>query len=171
MSIARLRALTQPLHDHVDAAFGGFRLDDRVSYGRFLRAHALALPAAETALATVDGVPAWRPRAPLLAADLADLGESGPTPIAFDLPTGQGAAWGALYVVEGSRLGGVMLARGIGAGLPSRYLGAAHLPGEWRDLRLAFDERSASGGAGWMDEASAGAHATFALYEEAARLV
>lgn len=169
MSIAQLRALTQPLHDRVDAAFSGFGLNDAASYRHFLKAHALALPAAEQALAAAPALPAWRRRAPLLAADLADLGEAMPPPLAFTLPD-DAAAWGALYVVEGSRLGGVMLARGVAAGLPSRYLAAAHLPGEWRDLRLAFDAEAARGDAGWMASASAGAEAGFALYERGAAL-
>lgn len=167
---AQLRASTQPLHDRVDAAFGGFRLADRTGYRRFLVAHALALPAVEAALAGVVDLPVWRERRSLIAADLADLGEPVPAPFAFKL-SGTASVWGALYVSEGSRLGGAMLARSVPAAFPGRYLAAAHLPGEWRALRAAIDAAGAAGGAAWQAGAEAGAAATFALYERAAAKV
>ena len=166
---AKLRTSTQPLHDAVDAAFGAYRLDDEASYRRFLAAHARALPAVEAALAGQSTLPPWQARAPLLAADLADLGEPMPPPLDFTL-TDAASAWGALYVAEGSRLGGVMLARQVAGHLPSRYLAAAHRPGEWRALRTAIDEAGAAGGDGWPERAAAGAAACFALYARAAAL-
>ena len=166
-----LRTLTQPLHDRVDAAFGGMSLADPAEYRRFLRAHALALPAAEVVMASAAGLPAWRPRAPLLAADLADLGETMPAALPFNPPAGPAAAWGVFYVVEGSRLGGAMLARQVAAGLPQRYLAAAHLAGEWRAQRGAIDAAGEGGGAGWVEAAAAGAEACFALYASAAETV
>lgn len=166
----QLRTLTQPLHDRIDAAFGAFRVDEAAGYRRFLLAHALALPAVEAALAGMPGLPAWRPRGALLAADLADLGEAAPPTLPFALGS-KAAAWGALYVSEGSRLGGAMLARAVAAGLPSRYLAAAHLPGEWRALRSAIDAAAHAGGQAWLAEAQDGAAATFALYAEAAAAV
>ena len=165
---AALRALTQPLHDRVDAAFGDMSLADGASYRRFLRAHALALPAAEAALASVGGLPLWRPRTPLLAADLGELGEAVPPTLPLALPTGDAAGWGVFYVVEGSRLGGAMLARRVASGLPRRYLAAAHLSGEWRAQRAAIDVAAEVGGADWIERAVAGAEACFALYACAA---
>ena len=168
MAAAALRALTQPLHDRVDAAFGAFRLDRRDDYRRFLLAHARALPAVEAALAAEAGLPGWRARTPLLAADLGELDEAMPATLPF--ATGSAAAaWGALYVAEGSRLGGAMLSRQVGDGLPRRYLADAHRPGEWRGLRQDIDAAGASGGEAWLAEAAAGATACFALYEAAAR--
>lgn len=164
---AQLRTATQPLHDRVDAAFGGFGLDDPDGYRLFLHAHALALPAVEAALASCGGLPAWRERSTLLTADLADLGEAMPSPLPFGL-TDDAAAWGALYVSEGSRLGGAMLARSVPAGLPNRYLAAVHHPGEWRALRHAIDAAGANGGPTWLVAAEAGAAATFDLYRRAA---
>ena len=76
--------------------------------------------------------------------------------------------WGALYVVEGSRLGGGLLAKRVGAGLPVRYLSAIHEPGEWRAIRHAIDEVAEGRDAAWTAQMIAGAEATFALYEEAA---
>lgn len=166
--VARLRAHTAAAHDAVDAAFGAHDLTNRVDYRRFLLSHALALPAAEAAFAACTDLPSWRERTSLLAADLRELDAPIPAPLAFDLPAGDGAAWGALYVTEGSRLGGVMLARGVPATLPSRYLSARHESGEWRALLAAIDARGAAEDDAWVDAAIAGADACFALYQRAA---
>ena len=166
---ATLRARTTPCHEDVDAAFGGFRLDEAESYRAFLIAHARALAAAEAALVAFAGLPAWRPRMPLLAQDLADLCVPPPTPLPFELEAGA-PVWGALYVVEGSRLGGAMLARQVGRGLPRRYLDAAFGSGEWRTLRLAIDEEAGRHGPEWLEQAIGGAEACFALYRRAADL-
>ncbi len=166
--VARLRAATAASHDMVDAAFGHHDLTKAEDYSRFLIAHALALPAAERQFATMDGLPPWRSRTPLLLADLNDLGHIIPTPLAFSLPDMASAAWGALYVTEGSRLGGIMLARSVDAGLPTRYLGARHESGEWRRLLAAIDAEGERQGQAWTDGAITGAEACFALYRHAA---
>ena len=166
---ATLRARTAPFHDRVDAAYGGFRLDEPSSYRTFLAAHARALGGAEAALLGVAALPAWRVRMPLLAQDLADL--SMPVPPRLPFQAAGAAAWGALYVIEGSRLGGAMLARQVGLGLPRRYLDAAFEPGEWRTFRLAIDGQAEAGGEEWLAQAVAGAEACFALYGRAAALM
>ena len=71
-------------------------------------------------------------------------------------------------MVEGSRLGGVYLARQVGAGLPARYLSAAHGKGEWRAFLAWLDQACEAGGSGWIEAALAGAAAGFALYQQAA---
>ncbi|WP_293873554.1 MULTISPECIES: biliverdin-producing heme oxygenase [unclassified Sphingomonas] len=169
--VQQLRAATAGDHDTVDAAFGGFALDDAAGYRRFLLAHARALPAVEAALATAadDALPAWRPRTPALAGDLRAMDAAMPEPFAFDA-SDDAARWGALYVIEGSRLGGQLLARTVPAGLPAAYLAARHLPGEWRRLLAALDARAAACGAAWCEAALAGARATFALYARAAEV-
>lgn len=166
-TVQRLRAQTGPAHDAVDAAFGGHDLGDRAAYARFLTAHARALPAAEAVLGDRDGLPGWRRRTALLAADLGDLGVAMPEPLPFTLPDRAGADWGALYVTEGSRLGGIMLARGVPDEFPARYLSAKHLAGEWRALIAAIDAAGAAGGDAWVEGAIAGAEACFALYRRA----
>lgn len=166
--VARLRAATASAHDMVDAAFGSHDLSAATDYARFLIAHALALPAAERRFVATDGLPPWRERSSMIAADLADLGHAMPAPLAFSLPNRPGAAWGALYVTEGSRLGGIMLARSVGADLPARYLGAKHDHGEWRALLTRIDAEGAMQGSSWVDEAIVGATACFALYQYAA---
>ena len=160
-----LRTATAGDHDRVDAAYAGHDLADHGDYVRFLRAHARALPAAEDALAIRD-LPRWRRRTQLLAADLTTLGTTMPDPLDFVLPAGRAAALGALYVVEGSRLGGVMLARRVADTLPRAYLDARHERGEWRALLAAID---ADIGDDTIAEAVVGAHAVFALYAAAAR--
>lgn len=165
--MARLRAATRASHDAVDAAFGDYDLSDRDAYRRFLRAHARALPAAEGALGGLAFARTLPPRTTLLARDLAELGEAMPPALPFALH-GDAALWGALYVVEGSRLGGVMLARSAGADLPSRYLSAAHGAGQWRAIREAIDVAGAGAPPAWHDALVTGAAATFDLYAAAA---
>ena len=160
--VQRLRADTAADHDRVDARYAGFDLSDRHDYGRFLTAHARALPAIEAALTSQVGLPIFRERTSLLAADLADLGQSMPEPLAFEAG-GSAEGWGALYVIEGSRLGGAMLARQVPAALPSRYLAAKHLSGEWRALLQAIDAAPIDAA-----EAVAGARRVFDLYLDGA---
>ena len=148
----------------MDAAFGGYALDDRAGYAAFLTAHARALPAAEARMATLPFAATLAMRTPLLAADLAALGLA--VPPALPLPDRDAAAaWGTLYVVEGSRLGGAMLARGVPAEWPAAYLRAVHPAGGWRAVRAAID--AAAGDAAWRERMVAGALETFALYEAA----
>lgn len=161
-----LRAATVADHDMVDARFGGFALDDVADYRRFLRAHGRALPAAEAVLAADQALPNWRRRTALLREDLAALGEAMPKQLPF---AGDGAArWGILYVIEGSRLGGQLLARNVPAGLPAAYLAARHVSGEWRGLLDAIETRAAAEDGAWHTAVVAGARATFALYARAA---
>ena len=169
--VQSLRAATAVDHQGVDDRFGGFVLDDVGDYRRFLLAHARALPAVEAALAADggdgdDGLPTWRARAGLLAEDLARLGAAMPLPLPFAV--GGAARWGALYVIEGSRLGGQLLARGVPAGSPLAYLAARHQSGEWRALLGAIDVRAAAADDAWRTAAIDGARATFALYGVAA---
>lgn len=166
--VQSLRAATASDHDRVDATFGGFALGDAAGYRRFLLAHGRALPAVEAALAAAaHALPAWRPRTAALADDLAALGEAMPPPLDFGVAN-EAESWGALYVIEGSRLGGQLLARSVPAGLPAAYLSARHLSGEWRALLAALDARAAAEGDDWRTAATAGARATFALYARAA---
>jgi len=167
LASAVLRETTRAAHDAVDTLFSRFDLTDRASYAAMLVAHARALPVAEAAMAAESSLPAWRPRTPLLAEDLHDLGRVMPAPLALELPAGAAAIAGLAYVVEGSRLGGVYLARQVGAGLPARYLSAAHGKGEWRAFLGWLDQAGLAGGPDWIEAASAGAAAGFALYQRA----
>ncbi|MEP9402141.1 biliverdin-producing heme oxygenase [Sphingomonas sp. VNH70] len=161
-----LRAATAAAHEAVDAAYGRFDLTDAASYTAFLVAHARVLPPVEAALAGSGVVPTFRPRAQALAADLAALGSSTPDPLAVTIERDPAAAWGTFYVVEGSRLGGVMLARQVGGGLPTAYLSAGHGSGDWRRVRASID--AADTGGDWTARAVRAAERCFAWYAQAA---
>ena len=164
-TVARLRAATASDHDAVDAGFGRYDLTDADDYRAFLIAHARALPAVEAWLAAISGLAAVRSREAALAEDLAALGEDMPVPMLFDIPPSTAAGWGAMYVIEGSRLGGIMLSRSVPDGMPLAYLGAKHLSGEWRALLAAIDGEPAD--EAWIEEAIVGAKAAFELYRRA----
>lgn len=166
-ALAIIRRATAADHEMVDAAFGRFELAGTAGYARFLTAHARALPAVETALAGIEGLPPLRPRSPLLQADLAALGLAMPTPLAIDPPADTATAFGMAYVIEGSRLGGGMLAKRVPEHLPHAYLSATHLPGEWRAFGQALDA-AAGDDAAWVAKASAAANRVFNLYRDAA---
>jgi len=120
-----LRDHTAAQHELLDASIGAFETLD--AYRGFLRASYRFRTAAETALANF--MP-WSPLAlaPLMAADLAALGETIP-----DTPPPPGFAMsgprrlGMSYVLEGSALGSRLLVqRAQGLGL-SADNGAGHL--------------------------------------------
>ena len=68
--------------------------------------------------------PQWREmvRARWLEEDLAALGLEMPAPMAPPAFESDAAICGGAYVLEGSRLGGTVLKRAVGAGLPHAYL-------------------------------------------------
>lgn len=165
-AMAVLRQRTMDAHARLDVAFGAYDLADKTDYCAFLRAHARALPAAEAIIAT-DAVPRFRARTPLLRADMEKLAQAMPVPRIF-AGSGEGAfAWGVLYVVEGSRLGGGILVRRVAAGLPTNYLAASHQPGEWRALGEAINAEAQCHGQAWLDQAAAAAEACFELFRGA----
>ncbi len=120
-AVAHLRQATRALHERVDAAFSRFDLADRGGYAGFLIAHAQATTAAERVLSGAENLPPWRPRTHLLVEDLDKLGSCAPAPMAFAAHEAEAWQWGVLYVLEGSRLGGSVLARRIYAGAPSAF--------------------------------------------------
>jgi len=126
----KLRAATADAHERVDRVFSAFDLSTREGYGAFLQAQAQALLPLERALDAGAG-PAlaldWpdRRRGTALLADLANLG--------LDVPSGEtvapigdeAEALGTLYVLEGSRLGGILLKRSLPEGFPAAFLAEA----------------------------------------------
>ena len=159
---AWLRSATRPDHAQVDAAFGHHDLATRAGYTAFLTAHARVLPAIETRLRPAELTPGWQGRAGALAEDLATLGTALPAPSPIAIPPGEAARWGALYVLEGSRLGGAVLAKSVPPDLPSAFLAATHAPGQWRALLARLDALDID-----RDETLAGARATFAAFASA----
>lgn len=158
-----LREATMDDHRRVDDLFAGFSLSSSDDYAAFLKAHAMALGALEPAAKVTS------PRFPLLASDLAELKENAPPSLPQPAVASEAFRWGLLYALEGSRLGGAMLARQVRADLPSAYLSAAHGKGEWKALQIDMDKAAAQGGAEWVDDAIAGARAAFTIFGQAAQ--
>lgn len=168
-----LREGTADAHARLDGLFESFDLSDRASYAAFLSAHAQALLPVEAALDAAGAARItddWeqRKRGALVAADLAALDASipAPPPYAHDL-VDDAAIAGALYVVEGSRLGGRLLARRVAPGLPKRYLDPGQSAENWRVLLaridgVLYDE-------GLTKRAIAAALDVFAAFEAAGR--
>ena len=171
-AVAALRAGTAPDHERLDGLFAGFDLSAPAGYRDFLTAHARALPAVESALDAAGFaalLPDWpeRRRAAALAADLADIGGIPPAPLPFATPADPAAAWGVAYVVEGSRLGGKLLSRRVGTGLPKSYLATAQAPGAWRNFLQSLDKAIHTPQE--IAVATGAAGAVFALFERAGR--
>ena len=157
-----LREATMANHQHVDELFSAFSLDSRAGYGAFLKAHARALAPLEQ-IARPES-----PRLPQLAEDLAALGETMPEPLIMGQQGGDAFRWGALYALEGSRLGGAMLERRVAPGLPRAYLSSVHDRGGWLAFQQLLDEAAEAGGEQWVGDAIQGAAAAFTLFAAAA---
>lgn len=165
-----LRAATEAEHARLDNLFDRFDLADADDYGRFLLAHAGALLAVEQGMDIAGAdriVPGWpdRHRSALIRADLDALGLDTPDPLPFAPPADDAACWGTAYVVEGSRLGGALLARRVADGLPRTYLSAVHSKGAWRGFVAALDQALTSDDR--IDRAVHAARVTFGLFETA----
>jgi heme oxygenase (biliverdin-IX-beta and delta-forming) len=168
-----LRNGTAAAHDRVDTAFAGFDLADRDSYRRFLSAHAELVWPLEASLPGERITPDWedRKRGALLREDLAFLRSPGempatePATAVFDHSWDDAAIAGALYVLEGSRLGGRFLARGLPTGFPRAYLDSNQPPEKWRALLDRLDTILTPAD---LPAALAAAHRVFAAFEQSA---
>ncbi|UAJ12606.1 biliverdin-producing heme oxygenase [Glacieibacterium megasporae] len=167
-AIGRLRDATSSFHVNVDKEYSRFDLADKTGYGRFLLAQTQATGAAEACLVLDQTLPAWRPRAPLLAEDLRLLGLTAPRLLRFAPQDRDGWLWGVLYVLEGSRLGGAVLVKRLSADVPSAFLSSRHRAGEWRTLVCSIDALGARQGQVWLDAAIEGARDCFNLHVRAA---
>jgi heme oxygenase (biliverdin-IX-beta and delta-forming) len=172
-----LRAGTAQAHDRVDAAFAAFDLTDRDSYAAFLRAHADVVFPLEATLPGERVTPDWeeRKRGALLKEDLAFL----PRPVRPEPVEGPASASdalganadlsaiaGALYVLEGSRLGGRFLVRQVPHGFPRAYLDADQAPEKWRNLLDRLETILYQPAA--LQSALTAAHQVFAAFERSA---
>src|SRR5262249_51409973 len=113
----KLKQSTAAAHRRLDATFSDFDLTGVPGYRRFLEASAAALLPLEAALeaAGVEAIlPDWpeRARRQAIAADLASLGGLA-RPLCAVKPLTRNGALGAIYVLEGSRLGAKFLMRTI----------------------------------------------------------
>ncbi len=145
-----LRAATRRDHDRVDQLGGAFDLARPAGYGAFLLGHAAVLPPLEAALDAAppqDLPPGWpqRRRTSALLADLAELGLEPPPPSPIPAPATAAARVGALYVLEGSRLGGTLLRRRLAEaqpGAPSAYLAHGEGAPLWRTFLEWLDSHA-----------------------------
>ena len=166
-----LRAATAAHHDRVDAVFSQLNLGDRDGYRRFLQAQAgahLPVEAALTRAGAAMVVPDWpaRQRSAALLADLAALGLDAPAAtadIAFD---DTAAVLGGIYVLEGSRLGGALLARGVPAHFPRAFLAPSD-SALWRRLLQIVEHTLISADA--RASAVQSASRVFMLFESSGR--
>ena len=125
-----LRARTSAAHAALDASVGP--LSGPTAYARYLRGLLAFRGPAERALAAAAWAPA--PLAPLIAADMDDLGVRPVEEVALAAPDGASAQLGLAYVLEGSALGARLLHRqALDLGLDAGH-GARHLAAQTRDL-------------------------------------
>lgn len=162
-----LRQRTGDQHEATEVAFADYDLASPAHYRAFLTAHAVALPGLELAV-TGRGWSGFTPRLPLLADDLAAMGAWLPAPmIASDL--GDAGVWGAQYVLEGSKLGGRMLARVVPDDCACSYLTPGPgMSAEWQNFCAAFDAAASGNDEAWLDEACDAAIESFQFFRRAA---
>ena len=158
--LPQLRAATREHHARIDGLMDLRRMGDRRHYAEVLRVLDAFLAAWEPAV--MAALPArwheWlqaRSRRPFLRADLRALGVAA-APHGAAAPTldGTGAAWGSLYVMEGSALGGQVITRRLAeAGLHPDH-GSAYFHGwgdatgaMWREFRTLLEAQLAAPGA------------------------
>lgn len=166
-----LRESTRDAHARVDDAFGSFRLDARASYAAFLSAHARALLPLEHWIDAADLLPDWTGRSEALRRDLVALSVSVTPTSDLDWHSTHASRLGALYVLEGSRMGAAVLARGVPDQLPNGYLTSRAAPGQWQTLLHLLESKGSEGGAPWRAQALEGASSAFALFHAAAQEV
>lgn len=165
-----LKEKTRAEHEATEAAFDRYDLTRADHYRCFLIAHASALPRLELG-ATGKGWKGWHPRLPMISDDLAALGATLPVPVIAP-SISDVAAWGVQYVLEGSRLGGRVLAARVPEGMPTRYLRPApDMAIRWQAFCASLDSAALSGGEAWMDEVVDAAIETFRVFRLCAETV
>lgn len=164
---AGLRAGTRDLHAALDVRFSG-GLHSQAHWHAYLGGMDGLVRGLAQAMAGIDAVPAdWLPHlreaAGLLAADIEQAGASAGTVVIPRLPEAA-AAFGAMYVYEGSALGARTLAR---ARPESLFLAAHGAGARWRPF-LATLEARRRGDAGAMLDGARSAFAAAAAAFDAA---
>jgi heme oxygenase len=173
--LALLRAETSDAHEALDHAHEGGDFADLSGYGRFLESQARLFPPLETWLAGSDEfrtLPEWRDRlrSPALMSDLNHLGLAPPKPMPFLCEDRPGSAAGLAYVLEGSRLGGKLIARRLGEAklaAPVEFITQGDDRRFWPSFTSWLSTREA--GQAYVDAAIAAARAAFEGFLEATR--
>jgi len=166
----RLRTETRARHERLDSLLGPIVATSRESYGAFLAASWAAVGAIERGVERQLGSKYRAQRQELLSHDLAALGTFRPRMTSSFEPENEPAAYGCAYVMEGSALGGLVLAKrvlqALGSDAPVSYL-------RFRDSQTgprwhwflaelkAFEQRSTSA---QHEQACRAACATFEQY-------
>ena len=175
-----LKSQTRIAHERVDRAFGRFDLSQPIGYRCFLEAHHAVLPGCERVLSLSDAetlLPDWskRLRTGALEHDLHAVGSYPINDMDCLNPLAPSAAYGMLYVLEGSRIGGAVLASRLPANSDAICQGATHYlrHGEglhlWSSFVAAFNASSHVNDE--IDAVLASALSTFGLFEAAANSV
>lgn len=150
--LSSLRAATHERHERIDRLMDVGRMADRQRYRRVLQVFDLFLAGWEQAVAAAlpESWGAWlqaRSRRAFLRRDLHALAVP-PLARRFEFPplAGPDAAWGSLYVMEGSALGGQVITRALAASGLGPDTGAAYFHGfgaetgaMWREFRALLD--------------------------------
>lgn len=161
-----LKAATDDLHQELDERLSRIDLSDPGQYRRFLLIQARTVPAIEHALDAFgmdDHIKGWRRnrRSALLERDLAALGESMPDSSAAPRVTSLPQALGIAYVLEGSRLGGRILARRVGPQMPNSFLYPSDQKSAWPALVKTIDSALNRNSLGEAELAARECFATF----------
>lgn len=168
-----LRIATSEVHAALDESLSG-ALANRGDYLAFLRASRDAVVATADALARVGIIDAAA-RIAAIDHDLVDLDAMPVAPTVVPAASaGVASDWGVAYVVEGSALGGRVLADALDArlALEGRALAYLRLRGEhagraWRAFVARLDAFGADATDQDLESTVRAAHATFALYTRA----
>lgn len=141
-----IRDRTRACHATVDSLFSRFTLALPTGYQSLLVAQARAYPSIENALDMAGAASIladWRGRrrSDFLLADLADLHIPAPPTIAPPIFDDESKILGGIYVLEGSRLGGAILAKQIPSSAPRQFLTAPTVAGAWRAFLTLLDAR------------------------------
>lgn len=165
-----LREATAVVHADLDQTTAGLNFADPTDYRRFLEAQWQPVVALENGL-TLAGVDRllddWpaRTRTIALAHDLRrlDVKPVAAEPVDFEK---QAAMWGALYVLEGSRLGAKFLLKRIPQNLACATHFLSHGQGEplWQTFIARLEDGVAENE---LDECIAGAMSAFQLFSTA----
>lgn len=142
-----LRSATREHHERVDRLMDLQRLHDPAHYARVLQVLAAFLAGWEPVIASALPArwQAWlqaRSRRAFLQRDLQVLHIADPAPARVAVPATHAGAWGSIYVMEGSALGGQFIARALARSGRDAQRGAAYFHGwgdatgaMWREVR------------------------------------
>jgi heme oxygenase len=173
--LAALRAATSEAHAELDSSLALAKSLTPERYARFLRASLAVVAPLEARIACWLGFPADGVfRTTALRADLSSLGavlEESPATVPSINSLAE--AMGAAYVVEGSALGGLVLARTVaktlGEEAPRRYLSlrGEDTAGRWREFIVSLEQWGGNAPAHGRVLACEAARQTFAAYASA----